>query len=349
MNEKIKTLKIEKALSISSYPNYTKNFVNDYLIENYSNKKEVKVYLTLVDKQNLFVIVYDLPITIEKNRISTIIILIYLPILFPNYAPEFYILKKGKICICDEYEKCINKKNLRINLDYFVSFDPIKKNVEEIINCFRDKFSVSFPIYKTNDIKIEQPTGKCVLDKSKCFLILFQNINIINNGNEIKECFNDKTFMNYMKTQTKDILREKYMIFKEEFNKIELDVDKLKKNRRTINNNNIKPTYIKELEKEMGKLLKIKKYLNEIENAFKAKKEKNKSIFDKCSYYIKIKNKKIFELIIKKRVISDYLIYLKKGFEKNIVTLEDMINKTRKLSREIFYINYIINKLNNIK
>ena len=344
MNENIKTLKIEKALSISSYPNYTKNFVNDYLIENYSNNKKVKVYLTLVDKQNLFIIEYTLPKIIEKNRFSTIIILVYLPILFPNYPPEFYISRKGRIEICDEYEKCINKKNLRINLDYFVSFDPIKKNVEEIINCFRNKFTENFPIYKTNDNNIEQPTGKCILDKSKCFLILFGNIK----GYEIKESFNDKTFMNYMKNQTKDILREKYMIFKEEFNNIELGLDKLKKNR--INkNNNIKQPINKELEKEIGKLLKIKKYLNEIESSLKTKKDKNKSIFDKCSYYIKIKNKKIFELIIKKKVISDYLIYLKKGFEKNIVTFDDMLNKTRKLSREIFYINYTIRKLNNIK
>ena len=153
--------------------------------------------------------------------------------------------------------------------------------------------------------------------------------------------------MNYMKNQTKDILREKYMIFKEEFNNIELGLDKLKKNR--INKNNIKQPINKELEKEIGKLLKIKKYLNEIESSLKTKKDKNKSIFDKCSYYIKIKNKKIFELIIKKKVISDYLIYLKKGFEKNIVTFDDMLNKTRKLSREIFYINYTIRKLNNIK
>jgi len=341
----IQTLNIEKALSKSSYPVYTKNFIEEYLIKNYSNNKETKVYLTSVSQQNLFVIEYILPIYIEKNRIININILIYLPILFPNYSPEFYISKKGNFGISDEYENSINKKNLRINLDYFVPFNPISKNVEEIINSIRDKFSKDFPIYKTNDNNIEQ-TGKCVLDKNKCFLILFQNNNvinnIINNENKIKDSFNDKQFMNFIRKQTKDILRDKYMIFKEEFN-IESNLDKLKKSRKAINKNSIKSNNNNELEKEKEKLIKLKNNLNDI------LRKNEKSIFDQVSNYIKIENKKVFELIIIKKAMLDYLAFLKKGFQKNIVSFEEMKNKTRKLSREIFNINYTINKLNYIK
>ena len=44
------------------------------------------------------------------------------------------------------------------------------------------------------------------------------------------------------------------------------------------------------------------------------------------------------------KTIEDYLVYLKKAYEKKIVSFEDMVNTTRQLSRELFYITYIRNK-----
>ena len=50
-----------------------------------------------------------------------------------------------------------------------------------------------------------------------------------------------------------------------------------------------------------------------------------------------------------KKTLEDYLIFLKKGFEKKVLSFEDMITKTRSFSRELFNINYSINKLKDEK
>ena len=42
-----------------------------------------------------------------------------------------------------------------------------------------------------------------------------------------------------------------------------------------------------------------------------------------------------------KKVIEEYLIYLKRGYERKIVSFDDMVNKTRALSRELFTIDYL--------
>ena len=190
----------------------------------------------------------------------------------------------------------------------------------------------------------------------------FEDKKIINNNNninsinfDIKEDFKDDTFMNYIKMQVKDVLKEKYLIFKEKFkfdknyntlkyyeNSMKLNLDKDNTN---INENPLK--------KELDKLQEIKNVLNSIEEELKKENQniknsnKNKSIFEKCDELIKIKDKKDFELIIMRKTLEDYLIYLKKGYEKKAVSFEDMINQTRMISREIFNIDYVRKKLKN--
>ena len=106
---------------------------------------------------------------------------------------------------------------------------------------------------------------------------------------------------------------------------------------------------IEQVNEEMAKLNKIKKDLVLIEKELIQENEQiknsKKTVFDKCDELIKVKNHKLFELIIMKKTLEDYLIFLKKGFEKKVLSFEDMITKTRSFSRELFNINYSINKL----
>ena len=50
------------------------------------------------------------------------------------------------------------------------------------------------------------------------------------------------------------------------------------------------------------------------------------------------------EYLIKIKVMEDYLVYLKKTYEKKIVSFNDMINLTRSFSRQIFNMNYMRSK-----
>ena len=368
------TLKIEEALSKSSYPKYIKSFMKDFLIKNYSANNEAKVYLTLVNNENLFVIEYSLPIDLN-GKIYKVNVLVYFPALYPNYEPEFYLSKNGRIGISKVYEKKINSKDLKIKIDSFIPFNPIENNVEEIINKLKIEFNKDFPIFRLdNDLNIPEPFGKCILDRQNSYEILIENENqksynfsynknfqlyednnFNNNKNNQKNNyyinnkgdFDDKSLIDFMRNQVKDTLRAKYMDFNEKYN--------LRKNYNELKtlNNSVQKKIEKnksnpdgnQLEKEMGKLKKIKNKLNLIEKQLiqenKRTKNKSKSVLDKCDEYIKIKNERYLELTVMKKTIEDYLVYLRKGYEKKIVSFQDMIDKTRILSREIFNIDYL--------
>ena len=371
-----KYLTIDNAILTASYPEYLQDFIKNFIITNYSNNRGVKIYLTSVNNENLFIIEYKLSINFDQ-KFYHIYVLVYLPTLYPNYPPEFYISKRGKVGINDYYKNNkIDPGNFKINIDEFVSFDAEKNNVEEIIDKLKNEFNREFPIYKLNENDYEpEPKGKCILDLRNISEIILENKNynddnwgefedkkIINNNNninsinfDIKEDFKDDTFMNYIKMQVKDVLKEKYLIFKEKF-KFDKNYNTLKYYENSMNLNLDKDnTNINEnpLKKELDKLQEIKNVLNSIEEELKKENQdiknrnKNKSIFEKCDELIKIKDKKDFELIIMRKTLEDYLIYLKKGYEKKAVSFEDMINQTRMISREIFNIDYVRKKLKN--
>ena len=357
---------MEDALIKSSYPKYLQDFIKEFIINNYSNNKNKKVYLTLVNNESLFVIEYKLSVYLNGKSYE-IFILVYLPKLYPNYDPNFYILKDKKFSVSDYYKNGkINEKTLKINLYSFIPFDPAKNNIEEIINKINEEFNKEFPIYKSENNEIL--SEECVLNKDYTKEIIIENKNNnfsfnyedinkfndiqINDNNNKNKDFDDESLLLFMRTQVKDVLREKYYNFNEKF-KIKNIYNDLKEvnNTSKIELNNINKLYTEEnyMKQELKKLQNIKEYLNSVENKLIEEKNnilnnKNKSIFDKCDELIKIKDNKDFEYIIMQKTIEDYLVYLKKAYEKKIVSFEDMVNTTRQLSRELFYIAYIRNK-----
>ena len=368
------TMSLEEAIANSSIPENISDlrvFIKEFLTKYHSNNEESEIYLTTVEKERIFVI--EQILNIPLNNINyKITILIYLPILFPNYEAEFYISKrKGDVCIEKAYEESINPENLRINLNCFCPLEMDHTNLEEILNLIKNQFMNVFPIYKGNDYMYNEQKGKCILNKKCSYKIFFDifeqksnynnkiedmkenNLNNINfNGKE--ENFDDISFMEFMKTQVKDILRDKYYNFNEA-NDLEGNYDILKKIDRNIKNKNDKNmgSNIERLNEEMAKLKKIKNNLVFIEKKLIQENEQiknsKKTVFDKCEEIINVKNDKLFKLIIMKKTLEDYLIFLKKGFEKKVFSFEEMITKTRSFSREIFNINYSINKLKDEK
>ena len=93
------------------------------------------------------------------------------------------------------------------------------------------------------------------------------------------------------------------------------------------------------------KLIEIEK---SVEREYNDCQNNKKSFFDKCDEIISIPNPKDLEYLAKIKVMEDYLVYLKKGFEKKIVSLDDMVNITRSYSRQIFNMNYIRSKFKKI-
>ena len=372
-------MKLDEALSKSTYPKYIQSFIKDFLTNNYCKHGLAKVYLTSVENDKLFVIDYCLP-TILNNRIYKIDVLVYLPTLYPNYAPEFYICqKKGNTGISEKYyDGRINPTNLQINIDNFLPFDALKNNIEEIIYKIIDNFNKDFPIYKKDKNEPGQiNSGKCFLNKNLANEIIIENNNNnkdwdsehniksmspakINNNNNSnnnnynfnKNDFDDNTFLDYMRNQTKDIVRAKYMDLTSSFNNITQNHNELKSidNSLKIKSQGGINSSLTHLRQKLEKLQNIKILLNQIENNLIQEYEQmqisgNKNVFDKCDEIVNIKDGKELEYIIMSKTIEDYLVYLKKGYEKKIISFEEMLHKTRMLSRELFSINYLLNKI----
>lgn len=357
------SLKIEEALSKSSYPKYNKDFIKNFLINNYYNHKNAKIYLTLNDKEKIFVIEYNLPISFNY-RIYNVFILVYLPLLYPDYPPEFYIGKRGNMGINQNYENGrINSRDLRINLSSFIDFDPERNNIEEIINKIKEEFNNEFPVYKNNRDS-NNILGKCNLDKKLVSEIIIDNKAFWNNDKErfnknnfddINEDknkeFNDKTFLDFMRNQVKDIIKAKYIDLDDKFQikKKYNDLFVIKDAVRNKKEKNILNKDINIMKQELENLKKIKEQYIMMENNLKYENDKilndKRSIFERINEVIKIKDEKELEYISKKKAIEDYLLYLKKGYERKIVSFDDMINQTRILSRELFNIDYIIKKI----
>ena len=378
-NNKASELKFEDALAIVSYPKYILDYIKQFLLENYSNNDDlIKIYMiSNSERENIFVIEYGLIIELN-NKNYKIYVLVYLPILFPNYPPEFYIEKTTNLSLNKIYmDGKINPNDLKINIDYFGKFDANTNNIPEIIDNLVINFTQYFPVFKDNSSNNSIiNSGKCFLDKTKANLIKLpensksysnnQNSNRpnLNKKNqsfenfkknpsvfEVKGPFNDKTFLAFIRKQTKDIIGYNYVEFKEKYN-IKENLDNLRTIYNTIKqrSNNTNNLYKKneQLKSQIQTLKNIKtqlqKYEKRIEQDLKTVQNSNKTFAEKCDEIINIPNQKDMEFLIKIKVMEDYLVYLKKGFEKGIVKFDVMMNLTRSLSREIFNMNYMRSK-----
>ena len=333
--------------------------------------------ITNEDGEKIFVIEYSLIIELN-NKNYKVFLLVYLPILFPNYPPEFYIEKTANILVNKFYlDGKINENDLKINLDHFVKFDPNNNNIGEIIDNLVINFTQEFPVYKDNINKDKdwRNSGKCVLDKSKANKIKlpigqksysnndlykngfnyseknnnFNNVKVTKLNNETNNSpFNDSTFLEYIKKQTKDIIGYNYVEFIQKYN-IKGNLDNLKnienKSIQKFNNDNLYrkneqlKTQVQALKSIKAQLLDVEK---RVERELKESQNSNKKdFFENFESFVDIPNKEDFEFLIQIKVMEDYLSYLKKGFEKRIVGFDDMVNLTRSISRQIFYLNYM--------
>ena len=156
----------------------------------------------------------------------------------------------------------------------------------------------------------------------------------------------NKQALNLAKQQTRDIVLKKYQEFKNKYkvteNYYELNtinnIVKLKAGNNANGNENPMIDSLNYLKGIKQKLIDIENGLNqEMQNCGSQKK----TPLEKCDELIKIKDDEDMRLLMMKKAIEDYLVCLKKGFERRVVSFQDMVNQTRELSREIFSIDYL--------
>jgi hypothetical protein len=278
-----------------------------------------------------------------KSKNYKVNILVYLQKEYPSDLPTFYIYKFPNIGVNQHYAGLINSDTLQIYIEKLLKFNDKRNNIEEIIQVLKSQFKNDFPIYrdKQNTFGFEL-VEKCSID-----------LNRVKQVKLLCEKFNDETFLKFMKKQTKDKMKEIYFLFSEKYKEIQNDSQKLNNLKNIMNNKmitNNSQIQIEKLKEEKNRLIKIKAQLNDIEGNIndeinEIKENDNKSILEKTNEFIRINNEKKMQYIMMKKALEDYLAFLRKVFEKKIISLEEMIGLTRMLSREIYNIIYSMNKI----
>jgi hypothetical protein len=334
-------LKLDNAIIQSSYPVYKREDIINCIINNFDNNKNAKVYFTSKEKEKIFIVEYILNVSFS-NKSYKITLLIHIPLLYPDYPPEIYIEKKKNNGLSNEYKNGkIDAETFKVNINSFVKFDPQRDNIMEIIDGIKMNFDQNFPLYhdKNNTANNRIIFGKNSIDKSQ----------VIEVNTQTDRIRNDAQFLTIMRRQVKDIIREKYYKFKEKYN-LPKDLEDVKiidqntKMKTGNNNSNDNPMFqnLDELTKIRDNFLKCE---NDISDEIKNMGSVQKDIFARSDDIVEIKNKKYMEYIIKKKVMEDYLVYLRKGYEKKVVDLNYMIDLTRSFTREIFTLDYLMKKI----
>ena len=327
-------LVLNSALDLSSYPTNNKDYIKNLIINDFFENKNAKVFFNPQEK--IFVVEYTLNVSFN-NKTFNIILFIHIPQFFPNIPPEFYIQKKPKIGLNRSYlNGKIDPTTFAINIDKFEKFDISKNSLKNILKEILDEFNSDFPIYKdTNDKRQESEIlGRNNIDKKSYNEVII-----------VSDTFTDEQFMQFMKTQVKDIIRGKMSDLAQKY-RIDKNYADLKEMSEVARINNVNtdlsnnPMNIK-LENLKSIKLKLNQMESRLQQDIQQIQQNTKTPLEKCNDFITIKDEKDLEYIVMKKTIEDYLVYLKKGYEKKIVSFDDMVNLTRSLSREIFSIDYL--------
>lgn len=332
-------IQLDIAINQSSYPLYKREIILDFMISNFEGNKDAKVYFTFKEKEKLFVIEYVLSVYLLQ-KLYKINLLIHIPILFPDYPPEIYIEKNSNIGINEYYKNGkIDQDTLKININNFEKFVPQRRNVLEILNAIKLEFDKNFPVFSDKKDNNWEIIGKNLLNKNQVKEVIIK----------LNTFRNDDQFLNFMKKQIKDIIRKQYTDYKQK-ESIGKNYEQLRTINEDIKNKAGKLMNIQNnsLLQDLEELKEIRDQLYQCENSISQEIQKistdNRGLFEKTEEIINIQNKKYFELLIQQKILDDYLVYLRKGYEKKVIDLHHMIDKTRLITREIFNLTYLMKK-----
>ena len=135
-------------------------------------------------------------------------------------------------------------------------------------------------------------------------------------------------------------------------NKINISLNNTQINLEKIKNNIISEIKdFEEIEKQSENVEKsidlIKSDLNNYKNIFQSDNNSNeiKKDFSNLDSILNIKNKNYYILLSKEKAIEEFILILKKSYEKHNIEFETAMNLVRTYSREIFYIKYKYNRI----
>ena len=252
--------------------------------------------------------------------------------IYPIYKLEIH---KRKNIIYPE-NSYLPKNAVKISLDS--NDQNINKDIPNNfeINIQPNNFNINIPNNTNNNIQNN-------------FNNIIQNKNIINLPNfENKENFTDEEVKKILIDHTISNIKEKFLSTYYENKNIRIKIDNLK----LLLNNNLSELgdKISEGNKIISTFDKILKDINIEKANIKDDIIKSSSInvsFENYKEFVKIPNKDevILKLLAMEACSEEFLSYVKRFYEKNIIELKDSMRYIRQLSKEIFFINFVKKKM----
>ena len=334
MNES-NPISLNEALNKSDYPENIKDKIKLFVLENdkyYKNNSFL--YLTKCFNKNIFVIKFDITVLYKDND-YILTLLIYIPITFPNDL-RIYFENNQNFKIHQYYQdnKIIDYTTAELYYEQIIAFIPLKKPLTILINALKDKFNTNFPLFKSNDTS--ELYGPCSLDLKNSFKIEIKedDLKVSNELINMRKKIKDKIFQ-LLDNKLLEIQQTESQLVD-----LKIRINSKLENFQKKNSNN-------ELEEMNVKLVEL---ISKLEFDIESLKYKEyKSPLEKCEEIVRIKDEKIFKYKVIEKNLDLFISYLKKAYEKNIIPYNKCVEEIRKVSKELFFVKYCIEKRNKLK
>lgn len=331
----MESMRFEEALFKTKYDQSSYGQLKRIIIENFAySKNKCQIFLTN-SNENIFVIRHELQIPFG-NKFLPVYLLLYIPTDFPREIPRLFFLNINYSFINADYiEKgIVDDTTMEILYNMFPNFTytPFEKRISELFDKIKEEFSIVFPLFKQLNQKNDY-TGPCQFDENNSILINFieeyeQDLDEKrrNIKNKVLKIYDEVSLdLQITNSQLLDMdknLNEQYVVYNSLSDKNNIDIRNMR-----------------------DQLQAMKMSLDEDVSVIRKIDEGN--IIQNADKLVSIKDKEKFKYTVMEKTEEEFLGYLKRGFEKKVVTFEELVKNTRNISREIFYLKYLQSRNDN--
>ena len=333
----------KEALELCGYPVNIKQNLFEFLVNNYGGQKH-KLYLFTRNEKapKIFMLQLQMPAK-YNNQQYDITLLIYLPVNFPEIGPEMFFEKIGTVKINPNCAFYIDEDTLQINYSFFTwenSFKSFKDLIAELYN----QFNIAFPVFSLKDESDnDNPDfGDCVFKKDLCKEIEFvkikiqradlsPNLGIPPENPPFDENKAKRALIQLLQNNLSQKINYAIQPLTSSYMKLERIKEKI--------NNKLKD-YEKVESKENAIRQTINNLYKEMNYAITSPKEIENPDISNLESVLLISNKDFYLRSAKEKAIDEYILIVKKAFEKQIIDFNTALNLIRTNSRNIFFLKY---------
>ena len=330
----------KEAIELCGYPANIKQNLFEFLVNNYGGQKHKLFLFSRNEKApKIFLLQMQMPAK-YNNQQYDITLLIYLPLNFPEIVPEVFFEKIGKMKINPNCSFYIDEDTLKIN--YFFTWENSFKSFKDLIAELYNQFNIAFPVFSLNESDNDNPDlGDCVFRKDLCKEIEFIKAipeiphNIPPNISPNNPPFNENQEKRAIIKLLQNNLSQKINFAIQPLTASYMKLERIKEK---INNK------LKDFEKVESKENAIRQTINnlykEMSFAISPPKEIENPDMSNLESVLLISNKDYYLRLAKEKAIEEYILIIKKSYEKQNIDFNTALNLIRTNSRNIFFLKY---------